>query len=266
MPASMSAAPSSSPSASPGWSAGSAGYLWISRYVDRLGRGRQRLRAQHHRRLRDRRHLDRRRRRFASAGTCSARCSSASSDTRCRWCNISPFWQMAISGSAIILAVVAQRARRAQPGPHHPEEGGGRMSATDAGHRRTAATFPTGSTRRCGRADALGGAADRRRRRDLRRQQLRLALFPRSVVALRPHLQFHREGDDRAGHGAADHRRRDRPFGGGDRGAGVDGDGHGDAGSAPARRCWSPSASASGCLRRLQRRPGHLARVCRRSS
>ena len=58
--------------------------------------------------------------------------------------NISPFWQMAISGTAIILAVaVNARAERTQ-GPHHPEEGGGALM-TEAQYPRRA-TFPTGST------------------------------------------------------------------------------------------------------------------------
>ena len=239
MPASTSAAPSSSPSASPGWSPGSAGYLWVSRYVVAYveiasgyelniiaacviggisiagGIG-------------------------SVGGTVLGALFLGIIKTALPVINISPFWQMAISGTAIILAVVAQRARRAQARAAHPAERRRRLMSDIAAAPRPRAS-PTGSTSRLRSALlTLGGAAARRGGRDLHRQHLRLALFPRRLDPLRRDLQFHREGDDRACHGAADHRRRDRPFGRRHHRARLDRDGHGACRPASVRRCWWP--------------------------
>ena len=63
----------------------------------------------------------------------------------------------------------AQRARRAQAGPHHPEESGGRMSARPDDQRRPPHPRPARQAASLGASDQLGGAADRRGGRDLRR-------------------------------------------------------------------------------------------------
>ena len=65
-------------------SSGLCGYLWVSRYAVAYVDVAVGLRARRHRRLRHRRRLDRGRHRLGSAASCSARCSSASSRTRCR--------------------------------------------------------------------------------------------------------------------------------------------------------------------------------------
>ncbi len=90
-------------------SPGSAATSGVSRYARRLRRGRQRLRAGQHRGLRHRRHLDCRRHRLGRRHRARRARSSASSRYALPVIDISPFWQMAISGSVIILAVALQR-------------------------------------------------------------------------------------------------------------------------------------------------------------
>ena len=143
MPASMSAAPSSSPSASPGWSPGSSGYLWVSRYVIasvEVANGYE----------------------LNIIAACVIGGISIAGGigsvggavlgalflgiitTALPVVNISPFWQMAISGSAIILAVVLNARGERKQGRIILQEGGGRMSATEPATGRAAS--PTGST------------------------------------------------------------------------------------------------------------------------
>ena len=62
--------------------------------------------------------------------------------------NISPFWQMAISGSAIILAVVLNARGERSQGRIILQEGGGGMSAASSTPPAAAAISPTGSTSR----------------------------------------------------------------------------------------------------------------------
>ena len=73
--------------------------------------------------------------------------------------NISPFWQMAISGSAIILAVVLNARGERKQGRIILKKAEARMSDARTAPPRT---FPTGSTSRSRSAMlVLGGAAGR---------------------------------------------------------------------------------------------------------
>ena len=134
--------------------------------------------------------------------------------------DISPFWQLAISGTAIIVAVAFNaRAERTQ-GPGHPQVGGacGMTHVTDA--------------RRVVPDRMQGSAASLLKSWEVLLLAVAVAIFvvnslasPYFLERLEPlgrDLQLHREGDDRLPDGAPDHRRRDRPLGRGDHRAGLD--------------------------------------------
>ena len=135
--------------------------------------------------------------------------------------HISPFWQMAISGSAIILAVVLNARGERKQGRIILKQAEARMSDISIAPRRAAS--PTGSTA----APRGCCCAGRRCSSSSRSRSSSSTPSPRPISSIAwilsdAHLQLHREGADRARHGAADHRRRDRPLGRGDHRAGLD--------------------------------------------
>ena len=130
------------------------------------------------------------------------------------------------------------------------------------GSPRPTRTSPTGSeaasTRRA--APELGGPAAAPWRRDLRRQQPRLALLPRPLEPVGRDLQLHREGDDRLADGAPDHRRRDRPLGRRHHRPGLDRHGRGRRRPAPAAGPGRRRPRWSGSLRRCSTAARHPLR------
>ena len=70
--------------------------------------------------------------------------------------HVSPFWQLAISGAAILGAVIINSGRERQHRPPHPQGSGGDMSTAS---RRVACASPTASPRRHALVEALGDAS-----------------------------------------------------------------------------------------------------------
>ena len=99
--------------------AGLCGYLWVSRYAVAYVDIAARLRARHRRGLRHRRHLD-----AGGVGSVAGAVLGALFlgviKNALPVIGISPFAQMAISGSVIIAAVDLQCPSGTAPRPHHP--------------------------------------------------------------------------------------------------------------------------------------------------
>ncbi len=171
--------------------------------------------------------------------------------------NVSPFWQMAISGapSSSPWSLNARGERRQRP--HHPAS------------RRRRVSRMTDTAARADIPDRLDNAARARRSccagrrccscvrgRDLRRQQLRLALFPRPVLAVATlTFNFTEKALIALAMALLIIVRRDRPLGRRDHRARLDADGHGGAGrrrhAGAGRRSASSSALACGAFNGL---------------
>ena len=145
-----------------------------------------------------------------AAARCSARCSSASSSNALPVIHVSPFWQMAISGVAILGAVVINAGARTPHRPPDPQGSGGGMTEQSPAPRTSS---PTGSPAASSWWKRWEVDPGRRGGRHLRLQRARLALFPQPLQSLRRTFNFTEKAIDRLRHGAADHRRRDRPVG-----------------------------------------------------
>ncbi len=113
---------------------------------------------------------------------------------------VSPFWQMAISGAVIIIAVAFNARAERKKGRIILKSAEARIMSETAAPR----IIPDRLDQpRLGNGLELGIPAPRRARDCIHDQLLRLALFPRSLEPVRRHVQLHGKGADCARHGAA---------------------------------------------------------------